>query len=387
MREQPLLPAGEEYDVELQPLGGVQGHDRDARPGVAVLGVGDQRDVLEERFQRRELAHRAHEFLQVFEPALGVRRPLRLPHVDQAALLDDRLGEFFGAVVSSAAPALEIGEQIAQHLPRPRLKFFGLGQAARGCVSDERRGRAGGVQQRQRRLAETPARRVVDALEGEIVVGLRDDPEIGERIANFRALVKARAADHAVGHADLDEPLLELAHLERGAHQDRHLGEETPARCSASISSPISRASSGCRGPRARVGFVAGFGAGEQRLAQPVAVMGDESGRHAEDMPGRAVVALQPDHRGVGEVALEAQDVLDLGAAPAVDRLVVVADAAQIAPLLRDQPQPEILDDVGVLIFVDQDVAETILITAPARPACSRNRRRIPAGDRRNRRR
>ena len=79
-------------------------------------------------------------------------------------------------------------------------------------------------------------------------------------------------------------------------------------------------------------------------------------------MAGRAIVALQPDHGGVGKVALEAEDVFDLGAAPAVDRLVVVADAAEIAPLLGEQAQPQILDDVGVLIFVDQDVAETVLV-------------------------
>ena len=45
---------------------------------------------------------------------------------------------------------------------------------------------------------------------------------------------------------------------------------------------------------------------------------------------GRAVVALQADDVGAGEVVLEAQDVVDLRAAPAVDRLVVVADAAEV---------------------------------------------------------
>ena len=58
---------------------------------------------------------------------------------------------------------------------------------------------------------------------------------------------------------------------------------------------------------------------------------------------GRAVVVLEPDDPGAGKVALEAQDVADLGAAPAIDRLVVVADAAEIAVLLRQQAQPEIL--------------------------------------------
>ena len=70
--------------------------------------------------------------------------------------------------------------------------------------------------------------------------------------------------------------------------------------------------------------------------------------------------------RGVGEILLEAQDVAHLGATPAIDALVVVADAAEILlarrASLRDQAQPEILRDIGVLIFVDKDVFEPRVI-------------------------
>ena len=174
---------------------------------------------------------------------------------------------------------------------------------------------------------------------------------------------------------------------------------------------------------------------GAQRLAEPAFVVRDQVRGGGEDVAGRAVVALEPDHRGAGKVVLEAQDVVDLGAAPAVDRLVVVADAADVfapvcsrvasplagadgsrsvllplpargervgvrgplrslrqreapphpprfarrplpargerwnlhsplAAALRQQPQPEILRHVGVLVFVDQDEAEARLILA-----------------------
>src|SRR4029077_8353520 len=43
-----------------------------------------------------------------------------------------------------------------------------------------------------------------------------------------------------------------------------------------------------------------------------------------------AIVALEADHFCAGKVVLEAQDVVDLGPAPAVDRLVVIADAADV---------------------------------------------------------
>ena len=70
---------------------------------------------------------------------------------------------------------------------------------------------------------------------------------------------------------------------------------------------------------------------------------------------------FQPHHLGSQKIALETQDVVHLGPAPAVDRLVVVADAAQVLPTLRQQPQPEVLRDVGVLVLVDQDVFEPIM--------------------------
>ena len=90
--------------------------------------------------------------------------------------------------------------------------------------------------------------------------------------------------------------------------------------------------------------------------------MRDQMRGGGEDMAGRAIIALEPDHLGAGEIVLEAQDVVDLGPAPAIDRLVVVADHAEIARTLRQQPQPQILRNVGVLIFVHQHVAEAILV-------------------------
>ena len=74
---------------------------------------------------------------------------------------------------------------------------------------------------------------------------------------------------------------------------------------------------------------------GPERLAEAALVGGDDAGGGGEDVRGRAVVLLEADHLGAGEVLLEAQDVADLGAAPAVDRLVVVADAADVVMRCR----------------------------------------------------
>src|SRR5262245_14588456 len=67
---------------------------------------------------------------------------------------------------------------------------------------------------------------------------------------------------------------------------------------------------------------------GAQRLAEPALVVRDQMRGGGEDVRRAAIVALEPDHLGAREVVLEAQDVVDLGAAPAIDRLIVVTDAA-----------------------------------------------------------
>ena len=85
-------------------------------------------------------------------------------------------------------------------------------------------------------------------------------------------------------------------------------------------------------------------GVGPQRLAEAAGIVGDEAVGGGEDVRGRAVILLEPDDLRAGEVLLEPEDVGDLGAAPRIDRLVVVADAAEVAARLGEQPQPQILD-------------------------------------------
>ena len=90
--------------------------------------------------------------------------------------------------------------------------------------------------------------------------------------------------------------------------------------------------------------------------------MVDQAGGGGENMRGGAIILLELDHRGFGKILFEAQDIGDFRAAPRIDRLVIVADAADVLAALREQAQPEILRAVGVLIFVDQDIFEPLLV-------------------------
>ena len=110
--EQTFLEARQEDRVELQALGGVECHERHALAVVALAGVHDEGDVFDEARQVFEIVHEAHEFLQVFQAALGLRGFVGLPHGGVARLIKDEFGEFGVAHgVHLAAPAFERGEQ------------------------------------------------------------------------------------------------------------------------------------------------------------------------------------------------------------------------------------------------------------------------------------
>jgi hypothetical protein len=93
-----------------------------------------------------------------------------------------------------------------------------------------------------------------------------------------------------------------------------------------------------------------------------VGLLRDQGIGGLEDVAGGAVVLLQAHHLGVGIVALEALDVLHPRAAPAIDRLVVVAHQEEVVPVPGQQAQPGVLDGIGILELVHQHVGEALLV-------------------------
>ena len=90
--------------------------------------------------------------------------------------------------------------------------------------------------------------------------------------------------------------------------------------------------------------------------------MRDQPRSGGQDMRGRAIICFQPDDPRALEILLEAEDVFHFRAAPGIDRLVVIPHAADVLVTLRQQPQPVILDQVGVLIFVNQDIPKRTMV-------------------------
>ncbi len=91
-------------------------------------------------------------------------------------------------------------------------------------------------------------------------------------------------------------------------------------------------------------------------LARPV--VGDQAVGRGEDVAGRAVIALELDHPGAGKVFFEVEDIAGVGATPGIDRLVIVADHAEVSLGAGQMLQHAVLGLVGILVLVDHDVAE-----------------------------
>ena len=180
--EQPFLPAGQEDRVELQPLGAVQGHDTDHVARIALGILHHQADMLEEAGEALELGHGIDQLLQILQPARRIGRFVRLEHAGIAGSRRARSRRArHGACLRHGAPALEIADQAAERAARRRLQLVGLDQpggrrrsSGRPCAAASRMQLAhGGV-------ADAAARRVDDALEGEVVVRLVDQAQIGD---------------------------------------------------------------------------------------------------------------------------------------------------------------------------------------------------------------
>ena len=292
---------------------------------LSVVAVGvivhDQGDVLEEGAERLVILHRAGELGEVFEAAGAFGRAVGLEHRGVAGFVEDQAGEL------GVGKLVELRRASGRNR-RPgcrALRRAGAGQLVR--VEDARGGDgerdllgAGErVELRHRLVAEAALGRVDDPLEGEVVGGLGDDAQISERVADLGALVEAEAADDAVGQADRDEPVLELAGLELGADEDARSSSRRLACAAALDRLQLLADAARLLGPvpdADHLDLVALVQLGPQRLAEPAAILRDQAGGGGEDVRGRAVILLEPDDLRAGEILLEPQDIGDFCAAP-----------------------------------------------------------------------
>ena len=99
----------------------------------------------------------------------------------------------------------------------------GLGQLLGGAGLLEGVGGGAVLEGGQGRLPDPARGRVHDALEGDVVGVVGDDPQVGQRVADLFTLVERRAASDRVRHPLLPERLFQHARERVGAVQDGHV--------------------------------------------------------------------------------------------------------------------------------------------------------------------
>ena len=100
-----------------------------------------------------------------------------------------------------------------------------------------------------------------------------------------------------------------------------------------------------------------------QVLAFAVDVVGHNRRRCFQDVLCGAVVLLQADRLRLGEVALKLQDVANVGPAPGIDGLILIADDANVLVLAAEQEHELVLRAVCILVFVNHQVLEAPIMT------------------------
>ena len=210
-------------------------------------------------------------------------------------------------------------------------------------------------------VADAPARGVDDAREADLVGRVDEQVQVGDRVLDLGPLVELGAADHLVGQLVADEDVLQHPAVGVGPVEDRDL---------VAFDLPLVDQLLDLAGDVARLAvLVVELGDGDllalPRVGPEVLlavrpVVGDQPVCGRENGLRRAVVLLELDHLGLGEVLLELEDVAVVGPAKAEDRLRIVTDHGQVAVRAGQQLQQPELRVVGVLVLVHQHPAEAV---------------------------
>ena len=210
-----------------------------------------------------------------------------------------------------------------------------------------------------RLLRQSPRRRAEDPQQTLVVARVDQQFEVGDRILDFAPLEKLLPADQPVGNPLASQGLFELARQMVRSVQNREVAKTELRLLLFELQDHIA--------DELRLRFAVLQGDHPHRLSfaevapEPLLVslliQPDHGVGGVENPRGRAVVLFELHHLRPGKLLGEAEDVADVSAAPGVDALVVVADHAEVATLAGELFDDGELGRVGVLVFVDQEVA------------------------------
>ena len=208
-------------------------------------------------------------------------------------------------------------------------------------------------------LADAARREIDDAQQRAVIFLVGDQAQVSQCMLNFLALEKAQAAINPIRHAGGEQSMFDNPRLRVGAIEHGDVGQRRAfAAQAAHFVDDVRRfleIGGGLEHPQR---FALGVRR-PQAFAEALAVVPDQRIGGVEDIAVRAVVLFELDDFLNMEIALQVLHVRRRRAAPAVNRLVVVADCEYRVVLPRQQLQPAVLQAIRVLKLVNEDVAET----------------------------
>ncbi|TSE33650.1 hypothetical protein Tchar_01712 [Tepidimonas charontis] len=395
--KQTFLQPGDEDGVELQPLGGMYRHQlhrrlprlglmlacfqrgmgqKSRQGGNRLAGVGLHRgSILDVGAQCHRVASPSllhHEtfggidqFGQVFQPLGAVA--VGAVVIDQATVGQHALDDFaqrppYGALAHHVQPGHE-GHQVGT-----TLATDGSHRVVQGAAQLMRRL----LQLLQGPRPDAPRGKIDHPQKAVVIVRVFQQTQIRQRVLDLGTLEKAQAAVDAIRNTGVEQGAFEgaalcIAAVQQGdfVRRDALLTRELADLLHHPLSLFV------VAGQFDDAHGVALTLLGAQVFAQALPIVLDETIGGMQDVAHAAVVALQLDGRRDAEFAHEVAHIAHACAAKGVDALIVVAHRqhrvargheASVLFTPSQQFQPRILQAVGVLKLIHQNVPEAPLV-------------------------
>ena len=216
-----------------------------------------------------------------------------------------------------------------------------------------------------RRCADFARRLVDNSAQAHIVTRIDDDSQIAVDVLDLLAVKEALAADDAVWDACAGEVSLDGVGLR--VHAVKHGVVFQGCALAQVLADDVGNVAGLVLLIRGGVvlDFLAVAALRPEGLALAPRVILDDAVGGVQNICGGAIVLFQPDRLRARKDLLEVQNIFNRGATELVDRLVVVANDADVVRAASQQAHQMELRDARVLILVHDDVAEAVLVVFP----------------------
>ncbi len=299
---------------------------------LVVVPIGDFEDIrIEDNLMIIGVfAHDTEKLTYVLDTATRLVGVLRLKRLHESGLLDNHVNDGVEIPLVGACLVNEGNEALERTTcgsSTGRVEHFLTHGFEKGNIALQR----GERNTFDCRLADATTWRVDDTHATHVISWIEYELEVRRDVPDFRTVEESRATDDAIGHARAQKHVLEYARLRIRAIEDCDIVITTPLRMEVIChgGNPATLIALICR--KEDGDLLALLAAREEFLALARLVVRDNGVGALQDRGSGTIVLLELDGFGIGPIALEIEDIADVGTTPRVDRLVIVADDHEIA--------------------------------------------------------